>query len=263
MPHPHRDILLGTLFTIGVLALILVAANREEARMASAAAAQQAHAIEQGAALYTLHCSSCHGAAGQGIGALGPALNDEHFFTARLAEVGWPGSLRDYVINTTAAGRMVATRPLYAGDGTVVMAAWREDYGGPLRADQIEAVAAFVLNWEATALGAYQLSPLPTPTPDPAQLAEAGGDQIFADAGCAGCHAVEGVYEGGDGPDLSTVGAEAASRVEGQSAEEYLRESVLIPNAYVAKGYAAPGKCSAVLSEAQLDALAAYLLTLK
>jgi mono/diheme cytochrome c family protein len=263
MSAPVRDIVLGTLFTLATLAVVVAVMGREEGRMARAATGQEARAIEAGAALYATYCSSCHGASGEGIGALGPALNDAHFFTDRLSEVGWPGTLEDYIINTTAAGRVTATRPLYAGDGAVVMAAWGERYGGPLRDDQVRAVAAFVLNWEATARGDFVFTPLPTPTPDPAELAAAGGDRVFLDAGCGTCHAVAGVSTGDDGPDLARIGAEAGGRVTGQAADEYLRESVLVPNAHVAEGYTAPGACSAVLTAAQLDALVAYLQSLE
>jgi hypothetical protein len=31
------------------------------------------------------------------------------------------------------------------------MPAWSEHYGGPLRDDQIQVIAAFIMNWEATA----------------------------------------------------------------------------------------------------------------
>jgi hypothetical protein len=31
------------------------------------------------------------------------------------------------------------------------MPPWHEEFGGPLRADQVSSLAAFVMNWKATA----------------------------------------------------------------------------------------------------------------
>ena len=58
------------------------------------------------------------------------------------------------------------------------------------------------------------------------------GMQIYLEQ-CASCHgAQEGV-----GPSLAAMKDVAATRVEGQSAEEYLRESILNPSAYIVPGY--------------------------
>ena len=55
---------------------------------------------------------------------------------------------------------------------------------------------------------------------------------------CSTCHRVE---EGGSGlalgPGLEDIASRAATRVEGMSAEEYLRESILDPEAYEVSGY--------------------------
>jgi mono/diheme cytochrome c family protein len=83
-------------------------------------------------------------------------------------------------------------------------------------------------------------------------------------AGCATCHSVE---EGVDlvGPSLAGVGTRAADRVPGLSAEEYLRQSILEPDAYVVEPYSAGVMQSwdGVLGDAQVDALVAYLLSLR
>jgi len=55
-------------------------------------------------------------------------------------------------------------------------------------------------------------------------------------AGCAGCHVIPGVpgANGQVGPDLSEIGVTATARVEGLSAEEYIRQSIQDPNAFIA-----------------------------
>lgn len=233
--------------------------------MASTALAQEARAVEVGAALYAQHCRTCHGPQGEGVGEMGPPLNDEHFFTGRLAEIGWTGTLQDYIISTTSVGRVTATRPLYAGDGAVAMTAWSQEHGGPLRPDEIASLAAFVLNWEATALGEYEIPPLPTPTPNAAQQQESivRGEALFTELGCASCHAVDGVSAGGEGPALDGIGAMADARVPGQTARDYLRNSVLAPGETLADAYTEAGTCSALVSEAQMEDLVNFLMGLR
>lgn len=260
-----RLVIIGSVITLVLILFMVDIGGREEHRLALAAQQDRARRIEQGAALYDQNCRTCHGVNGEGLGALGPALNDAHFFTARRQEVGWTGSLHDYIVATIASGRVTATRPLYAGDGVVVMPPWAQVNGGPLRDDQIEALAAFVLNWEATARGEVVLSPLPTPTPqaigDDGQIVR--GRQVFVDAGCTACHGDDAGGVAEVGPSLLGIGAVAGTRVPGIAATEYLRASVLVPAAWVVEGYAQPGGCQAVVSEAQLADLVAYLLTVE
>ena len=96
------------------------------------------------------------------------------------------------------------------------------------------------------------------------------GAQLFAElqsaAGfaCAGCH-----YTDSEsrliGPGLQNVGARAESRVEGQSAVEYLFNAIVNPNDYVVPDYDAgvePSNYAQIFSEAELYDIIAYLLTL-
>jgi mono/diheme cytochrome c family protein len=199
------------------------------------------------------------------VGQLGPALNDRAFFENRLGEVGWPGTLDAYIQHAIAEGRITSTRPLYAGDGNVAMSAWSQAYGGPLRPDEIRNLAVFIRNWQATAQGDFKPTELVIPTPErgPRAAQVANGSRLFDKAGCAACHRTPGHGEGGAGPGLSQIAATAKTRVSGYSAEEYLRESFLIPNAYLVDGYAPSLGCGGVLTHEQLDDLVSYLLTLE
>jgi len=84
-------------------------------------------------------------------------------------------------------------------------------------------------------------------------------------AGCATCHSTEpGTII--VGPSLAGIGSAAAQRVEGLSAENYLRQSITQPDAYVVEGFPKsimPSKYAAELSEAEINDLTAYLLSLK
>lgn len=94
------------------------------------------------------------------------------------------------------------------------------------------------------------------------------GEALFKQAlvgqnpGCATCHSLDGTQL--VGPTLQGVADRAATRVEGESAEEYLHKSLVEPNAHVVEGYVEGVMQSYKdLSEAQINDLVAYLLTLK
>jgi len=269
MSRTQLEILLGSiLVSILVLAVIILGFS-EETRMVEQAQVQQGEAVEAGAELFETNCSGCHGLRGEGIQGLAPALNDQHFFTARIQEVGWQGTLEDYIISTVSGGRAVSTRPdQYVGGGKPAMPAWSARYGGPLRDDQVRDLAAFVLNWQATAMGEVELAELPTPTPAPEEAADpvARGQQVYMSSGCAGCHLIQGISSGAVGPNLTQIGEVAATRKDGLSAEDYIRESILNPNATTVEGYQAnimPQNYSQQLSKGQLDDLVAFLLAQK
>ena len=83
--------------------------------------------------------------------------------------------------------------------------------------------------------------------------------------GCASCHSRDkGVVL--VGPSHADIGTRAGSAVAGQSAEDYLRESIVKPDAHIAEGFTAGimyqnyGKD---LTGQQINDLVAYMLTLK
>jgi cytochrome c oxidase subunit 2 len=94
----------------------------------------------------------------------------------------------------------------------------------------------------------------------PATETLARGRQIYRKLDCGRCHVIE--REGGTlGPDLSRVGSVAAERAPGLTAEDYIRESILAPGAYIVPGYndVMPRGLARTLSPSDLDALVQYL----
>jgi cytochrome c551/c552 len=93
------------------------------------------------------------------------------------------------------------------------------------------------------------------------------GEAVFSSsrAGCTVCHSVE-PGEVRVGPSLAGLAARAGERVAGISAEEYLRQSILDPDAFVVADFR-PGQMlddyDEVLTAGELEALVAYLLTLE
>ncbi len=100
--------------------------------------------------------------------------------------------------------------------------------------------------------------------------ADAGRSLYFettlgTNAGCRICHSLdEGVTL--VGPSFAGIGNEATNRVPGLSAEEYLRQSIVAPDAYIVEGFPAgqmvPNYLD-LLSEDDIENLVAYLLTLQ
>ncbi|MDE3102796.1 MAG: cytochrome c [Chloroflexota bacterium] len=88
------------------------------------------------------------------------------------------------------------------------------------------------------------------------------GRQLFGQLGCSNCHTIDG--QGGHvGPDLTHIGTTAATRRAGMSAEDYIRQSILDPGAYVVPGYndVMPRGFGQRLSPSDLDALVTFLLS--
>lgn len=101
--------------------------------------------------------------------------------------------------------------------------------------------------------------------------AVAAGEELFSQtvigsqAGCATCHSLDaGVVI--VGPSIDGIGSRAGSTVSGMSAEDYLKESILTPDAYLVDGFPAgtmPQVWEDELTGEQVDQLVAYMLTLK
>jgi mono/diheme cytochrome c family protein len=86
---------------------------------------------------------------------------------------------------------------------------------------------------------------------------------IGSNPGCITCHSLDGTKL--VGPSAQGVASRAGSAVSGQSAEQYLRQSILAPNEHVVEGYpqGVMPAYQGVLQDAEVNDLVAYLLTLK
>lgn len=116
----------------------------------------------------------------------------------------------------------------------------------------------------------------PSPTSTAAQSAGGGPDgvEIFNTMGCGTCHILDAADTSGQvGPELNGVGSRAAERIASEeytgdatTAEGYIRESILSPNAHVVAGYpenVMPLNFGDRLSDDQLNALVEFLMQQK
>jgi mono/diheme cytochrome c family protein len=137
MPNTNNDLERSTnrwmwaglvLMLIGVVAFPLYRVYEPTAR-AEAAEANQANLAQAGASLWTSTCASCHGANGAGVDA--PALNSLQFLTIASDEQIFS------LVNTGVPG--------------TDMAAYGQQFDGPLTRQQIAALTACIRSWEETA----------------------------------------------------------------------------------------------------------------
>ncbi len=94
----------------------------------------------------------------------------------------------------------------------------------------------------------------------------AAGREIFISAGCNACHTLDDAdATAAVGPDLNDLAAVAEDREPRASAEEYVRESIVDPPAFVVKGFSGdtmPGNFGDQLTPEEIDTLVEYLLGL-
>lgn len=267
MKRIQLEVVLGTILVLLSTALVVILGVQEPQRLADYSVQQRAEKIEFGAAIFSTYCTTCHGSQAQGIAGVAPSLRDEYFFTQRLKEIGWSGSLEDYIVSAITAGRQLSSRPELYGGSTgrpPVMPTWSEKFGGPLRDDQIAAIAAFIMNFEPYALGqvatAIPLGPLADES-----TPEGRGQVVFFQAGCVACHTITGISSGTIGPNLDGVASRAETRVSGLTAEEYIHQSIVEPSAFVVPGFGdgiMPQNFAELLTEEQINDLVAFLLSI-
>ena len=238
---------IGTIAFMLTMIVLGYAALREPTRLEDFTGAAQGRSIEAGGELYDANCATCHGvdgkaeacqdpSSGEAIPCKGLPLNNYFLVCGdrpkRLDDVRWEGSKAQYIQRTISAGR----------SGTV-MPAWLDEFGGPLRPDQVENLTDFILNWGDEELCAAE--PVSEDWPetveellamDDVQAGDpAAGAEVYAALGCAGCHGLP-EQEGSNtiAPWLGNIAEVGATRVEGQSAENYVYHSILDPNAFIA-----------------------------
>ena len=96
------------------------------------------------------------------------------------------------------------------------------------------------------------------------QIWDDGADTVLS-GGCSTCHSLDGSEKvaSSRAPTFQGISEQAGDRVPGLSAEEYLRESIVDPAAYIVEGYSdfMPKGFRILLSEEDIDNLVAFLLT--
>lgn len=246
------QIALGALAVAATIIVLAVVGVGEPRRMANFTTSYNARQIETGALIFEINCRPCHGPQGKGIEGVAPAINAADLFNGgRLRAIGFAGTVQDYVRATISSGRPV---PSEGTNYPQRMPTWSQDFGGPLRDDQINSLVAYIMNWQDQALQ-EAAGPTPTPmanamgtdmtVPLPPGDVERGKALTEGALGCTGCHILAATgpawLPSGDTPG---IGARAETRYtesdytgHASSAEQYLLESIVTPNAFVVPGF--------------------------
>ena len=273
-------VVIGTIAFMLVMIVMGVAALFEPARLEATTDAFLGRQIEKGAIIFSQTCVECHGVEGKAIkcvdaagvekGCVGLPLNHAPLLcgepSQRLQQVGWQSTKANFISQTISAGR----------PGTL-MPTWSQNFGGPMEDYQIAQVTAFILNWgedpdlcgEAAAVGAVEW---PESWEDLPPGDATNGQNLYQINGCVGCHGdPTNPASATVGPNLGNIGNDAATRVPDTPAEQYIFESILNPNAFIAPE-CPNGPCAQpsvmradyglVLSEQDMADLIAYYMTL-
>ncbi len=263
----EQQTMLTSVFFIAVVLVGVWIGVNELNRMGRDDKAFVARSIQRGAGTFDSTCAPCHGRNGEGT-ERAPILNKPgEFDGTRLKELGFQGTLKDYFTLTISAGRPARSNPAWPNP----MPTWSQDYGGPLRPDQVNDVVNFVMNWGCAYNYKYNdmcqgqdqvFASQPTPTPEPptptpkpvekvedilARLAKLTGDPargkdiysgkvLLSDgkvAGCSGCHSLDGTVVVGP----SLIGAQKDMPSGYSSFDFYVIESIIDPNKYKVPGF--------------------------
>ena len=144
----------------------------------------------------------------------------------------------------------------------------RADPAGDIRQPTAEEAAALQAQSAATPTPADPTPP-PAPTATPRPIDGREPEEIIQNAGCGACHKIGAIGEAHKvGPDLTYIGLTAGERVPGMSAEAYIHQSIVEPNAYLApecpNAPCLPGimpqNFATRLSAQQIETMVAFLL---
>ncbi|MEK7276927.1 MAG: c-type cytochrome [Chloroflexota bacterium] len=267
-------VVLGSILVAATMMIVAFVILNEPARMTDFEAGYKGRSIEAGAALFSTSCVGCHGVQGQGIEGVAPALNAADLFNgARMKEIGWAGTTKDYVRAAIAGGRPRASATF--ANYPLRMPTWSQQYGGPLRPDQIENLVDFVMNWEASTSATTPAAVVDAVGTDVNTALPAGdaaaGDALFHGQGgggkfpCSACHSLT-AGQTLVGPSLAGIATRGATTVAGYSAEQYVHESVVQPDAHVVEGFNSgimPQTFGAQMTKQELADIIAFLMTQK
>ena len=219
--------------------LLLTALAAAAAAVPLAACGRDEADLTNGKAEFVQKCGSCHTLSRAGTqGQTGPDLDAAFRAGLRAGQSRETvhGVVRDQIANVRKSSQMPAN--LVTGD-------------------------------DARDVAAYVAFATDKPGQDQGALAQAGlegatsGQQIFVAAGCGSCHALGKAGTNGTiGPSLDDLAQAAGQREPGTSAEDYVEQSLLDPDAFTVEGFqrGVMPSFEGRLDKQQVRALVEYLL---
>jgi mono/diheme cytochrome c family protein len=243
----QTKVIIGTIAFMLSMIILGFATLLEPTRLEETTMAFEGRQIEKGAAIFQANCSNCHGiegkaeqcfdpASGEPQGCVGLPLNSAALLcgdkSVRMTEMGWEGTKRNFILQTISAGRP-----------RTLMPTWSQAFGGSKEDYEIDQVTNFILNWgENPALCGEDALPPAEEAAWPTEVTElpegdpANGAALYSSTyPCSTCHGDPAVPDSNPiGPWLGNIAVEGATRIEGQSAEQYIYESILYVDNFIA-----------------------------
>jgi nitric oxide reductase subunit C len=256
MPGTRLFFLASLLLASGVMAAALVGIATRAATSDSSAQVAAGYSIWQANG-----CEGCHTLFGYG-GSYAPDLT-------RIYGQRGDTYLREFLVNPSAFHPNQRLMPRFGltvseTDDLLAYLDWvgQQDIGWPPRAIQVSG-SAVVLDGSLTS--AFDLVPAGRSNEIPDNPMERGRYWFTRPpANCATCHALEPdvVIVG---PSLAGIATRADTRVPGQSAEQYIRNSILNPGDFIVPGFqnVMVQNLADSLSSGQINDLIAFLMTLE
>ncbi len=170
----NKQLLIGLIITVVLLASFSYLMAMENARLVSATEHHDKESLLHGRELFVENCTSCHGTRGEG--GVGPALNDK------------------VLLEEASNGVLFAT--IQTGRPNTTMPAWGQAYGGALTDEDVHAIVDFIRAFETNAPEVFADLFVPN---------AARGASLFANT-CFTCHGENG--KGGEelpGPVINDV----------------------------------------------------------
>jgi mono/diheme cytochrome c family protein len=256
----QREATVVALGLVLIATVIMVYLFNEPNRRVSAEEEKIEESAMRGVDHYVQFCLQCHGEDGMATGRVGVPLNTPQNQTDN--EVLW--DQREEVIRRT----------IERGRGQI-MPAWAESEGGPLNQEQITDLVNLIHLglWDKVEEAVlHDMGAIPTPPPLPTPVGgpiddpvAAQGQELYVSAGCAACHTVDGAEA--TGPTWLGLFGRETPLESGETVtadEEYIRESILQPNAKVHEGFQPiMPSYEGRLTEDEITALIAYVQTLE
>ena len=224
----------ASILVIAVLALAAIALAAMLPYTRARAQEPDPAQLELGARLFADNCAMCHGLDGQGrVG-------------ATLAK-DWPSIRPDLQVRATIENG-IAGSP---------MPAWSQTNGGPLAADEVEALVAYILSWQTGGPSVIPPAPSYAPRPLITAIPDVEGDPnrgaVLYDQNCAVCHGING--EG-------RVGATLAKAFSSIRPDLSLKE--VVSNGVMGSPMPAWSQANGgPLTETEINDLVAFVLTLE
>lgn len=201
-----RNLAMSALFLLASTVLVFYVWMTEKEAMAVRNERIEGQKLAKGAFDFESNCARCHGMTGEGISGTrinflyvkredgteeGTLIDEGRWYGTDQVKEKY-GTLRNYIEATASSGIR-----------NTQMLAWSQDYGGPLREDQIENIATYIMSWQGNIPAGAQKDAIAYQAQEIAKAMEgtdpvAVGEAVYQST-CSSCHTLDSSTKVGPG----------------------------------------------------------------